>query len=261
MQVCSSFILLYLVRDLGNALSCKNIFHGMSLLHWCAGIHTCVNLHALVHLCPQCLIIGGGPCGLRAAIELALLGAKVVVIEKRDTFSRNNVLHLWPFTIQDLRNLGAKKFYGKFCAGAIDHISKCKAFNLFSLYIKSTHFWIYFGSVVFFFLEVTVSLLVFLFIHWWSCLFCIPASLWSGIRQLQLILLKVSLIMGVEVHVKVEFLNLLEPPEEQDGEQIITFLLYFLNLFTLHSVSFSVHHMFLMSSHLQALLSVVSIAL
>ncbi|KAL6480858.1 hypothetical protein MHYP_G00118910 [Metynnis hypsauchen] len=106
----------------------------------------------------RCLIIGGGPCGLRTAIEMALLGAKVVVIEKRDTFSRNNVLHLWPFTIHDLRNLGAKKFYGKFCAGAIDHIS---------------------------------------------------------IRQLQLILLKVSLIMGVEVHVSTEFLSLLEPSEEQ----------------------------------------------
>uniref|UniRef100_A0A672LL95 F-actin monooxygenase n=1 Tax=Sinocyclocheilus grahami TaxID=75366 RepID=A0A672LL95_SINGR len=71
----------------------------------------------------KCLIIGGGPCGLRTAIELAFLGAKVVVIEKRDTFSRNNVLHLWPYTIHDLRALGAKKFYGKFCAGAIDHIS------------------------------------------------------------------------------------------------------------------------------------------
>ncbi|XP_058252739.1 F-actin-monooxygenase mical2b isoform X10 [Hemibagrus wyckioides] len=109
----------------------------------------------------RCLVIGGGPCGLRTAIELALLGAKVVVIEKRDTFSRNNVLHLWPYTIHDLRNLGAKKFYGKFCAGAIDHIS---------------------------------------------------------IRQLQLILLKVSLIVGVEVHVNVEFLKLQEPPQEQDND-------------------------------------------
>ncbi|XDV53052.1 hypothetical protein PO909_021656 [Leuciscus waleckii] len=106
----------------------------------------------------RCLIIGGGPCGFRAAIELALLGAKVVVIEKRDTFSRNNVLHLWPYTIHDLRNLGAKKFYGKFCAGSIDHIS---------------------------------------------------------IRQLQLMLLKIALIVGVEVHVNVEFVKLLEPPEDQ----------------------------------------------
>uniref|UniRef100_A0A8C5ELK9 F-actin monooxygenase n=1 Tax=Gouania willdenowi TaxID=441366 RepID=A0A8C5ELK9_GOUWI len=106
----------------------------------------------------RCLIIGGGPCGLRTAIELSLLGCKVVVIEKRDTFSRNNVLHLWPFTIHDLRGLGAKKFYGKFCAGSIDHIS---------------------------------------------------------IRQLQLMLLKVCLILGVEIHVNVEFVKLLEPAEEQ----------------------------------------------
>ncbi|XP_026028549.1 F-actin-monooxygenase mical2b isoform X5 [Astatotilapia calliptera] len=106
----------------------------------------------------RCLIIGGGPCGLRTAIELTLLGCKVVVIEKRDTFSRNNVLHLWPYTIHDLRGLGAKKFYGKFCAGSIDHIS---------------------------------------------------------IRQLQLMLVKVSLILGVEIHVNVEFIKLLEPPEEQ----------------------------------------------
>ncbi|XP_044048504.1 protein-methionine sulfoxide oxidase mical2b isoform X6 [Siniperca chuatsi] len=109
----------------------------------------------------RCLIIGGGPCGLRTAIELALLGCKVVVIEKRDTFSRNNVLHLWPFTIHDLRGLGAKKFYGKFCAGSIDHIS---------------------------------------------------------IRQLQLMLLKVSLILGVEIHVNVEFAKLVEPPAEQTDD-------------------------------------------
>ncbi|XP_035642860.2 F-actin-monooxygenase mical2b isoform X10 [Oncorhynchus keta] len=109
----------------------------------------------------KCLIIGGGPCGLRTAIELALLGAKVVVIEKRDTFSRNNVLHLWPYTIHDLKGLGAKKFYGKFCAGAIDHIS---------------------------------------------------------IRQLQLMLLKIALLLAVEFHVNVEFVKLLEPPENQEND-------------------------------------------
>ncbi|XP_028429966.1 F-actin-monooxygenase MICAL2 isoform X3 [Perca flavescens] len=109
----------------------------------------------------KCLIIGGGPCGLRTAIELALMGAKVVVIEKRDSFSRNNVLHLWPYTIHDLRGLGAKKFYGKFCAGAIDHIS---------------------------------------------------------IQKLQLVLLKVALIVAVEFHINVEFVKLLEPPEDQENE-------------------------------------------
>ncbi|GAB6029662.1 hypothetical protein CHUAL_014161 [Chamberlinius hualienensis] len=109
------------------------------------------------------LIIGCGPCGLRAAIEAQLLGAKVVVIEKRDRFSRNNVLHLWPFVIHDLRNLGAKKFYGKFCAGSIDHIS---------------------------------------------------------IRQLQCILLKVALLLGVEVHEGVTFDDLVEPPVDQSQEKI-----------------------------------------
>ncbi|GIX74346.1 protein-methionine sulfoxide oxidase mical3a [Caerostris extrusa] len=110
--------------------------------------------------CPntRVLIIGAGPCGLRAAIEAQLLGAKVVVLEKRDRFSRNNVLHLWPFVIHDLRNLGAKKFFGKFCAGSIDHIS---------------------------------------------------------IRQLQIILLKVALLLGVEVHENVGFESLIEPPEDQ----------------------------------------------
>lgn len=102
------------------------------------------------------LVIGAGPCGLRTAIEAQLLGAKVVLIEKRDRFSRNNVLHLWPFLITDLRNLGAKKFYGKFCAGSIDHIS---------------------------------------------------------IRQLQCILLKVALLLGVEVHEGISFNNILEPSD------------------------------------------------
>lgn len=72
-------------------------------------------------------MLGAGPCGLRTAIELALLGAQVVVLEKRESFSRNNVLHLWPFTICDLRVLGAKKFYGKFCCGSLDHISESNA--------------------------------------------------------------------------------------------------------------------------------------
>ncbi|XP_018646394.1 hypothetical protein Smp_130440 [Schistosoma mansoni] len=69
------------------------------------------------------LVIGCGPCGMRCAIELALLGARVIIIDKRHTFSRNNVLHLWPYLIEDLKALGAKTFFGKFCAGSIDHIS------------------------------------------------------------------------------------------------------------------------------------------
>ncbi|XP_030375845.1 F-actin-monooxygenase Mical isoform X2 [Scaptodrosophila lebanonensis] len=106
------------------------------------------------------LVIGAGPCGLRTAIEAQLLGAKVVVLEKRDRITRNNVLHLWPFVITDLRNLGAKKFYGKFCAGSIDHIS---------------------------------------------------------IRQLQCMLLKVALLLGVEIHEGVSFEHAIEPSGDGSG--------------------------------------------
>uniref|UniRef100_H2ZHW2 F-actin monooxygenase n=1 Tax=Ciona savignyi TaxID=51511 RepID=H2ZHW2_CIOSA len=106
----------------------------------------------------QVLIIGAGPCGLRTAIEMACLGAKTVVLEKRDNFSRNNVLHLWPYIITDLKTLGAKKIYGQFCSGAIDHIS---------------------------------------------------------IRQLQLILLKLTLLLGVEIIVNVSFEGLCPPTSSQ----------------------------------------------
>ncbi|XP_019661938.2 F-actin-monooxygenase MICAL1 isoform X1 [Ailuropoda melanoleuca] len=108
----------------------------------------------------KCLVVGAGPCGLRAAVELALLGARVVLVEKRTKFSRHNVLHLWPFTIHDLRALGAKKFYGRFCTGTLDHIS---------------------------------------------------------IRQLQLLLLKVALLLGVEVHWGVTFTGLQPPPKKGSG--------------------------------------------
>lgn len=79
------------------------------------------------------LVVGAGPVGLRLAIEAALLGAEVDIVEKRTGFSRNNVLHLWPFLIDDLRGLGAKRFYGKFCAGAIDHVCKFIVNNLYIL--------------------------------------------------------------------------------------------------------------------------------
>ena len=77
------------------------------------------------------LVVGAGPVGLRAAIEAALLGAKVDLVEKRTDFSRNNSLHLWPFLINDLRALGAKKFYGKFASGNIDHICESALGRLF----------------------------------------------------------------------------------------------------------------------------------
>jgi NADPH-dependent 2,4-dienoyl-CoA reductase/sulfur reductase-like enzyme len=49
----------------------------------------------------QVLIVGAGPGGLRSAIEMALLGATVVVLEQREQFARNNVLILMVELIND----------------------------------------------------------------------------------------------------------------------------------------------------------------
>ncbi|CAH1793194.1 unnamed protein product [Owenia fusiformis] len=103
------------------------------------------------------LIIGAGPCGLRMAIECAFLGAKVVLVEKRPQATRNNVLHLWTYVPYDLKALGAKEFYPRFCTGGIDHIS---------------------------------------------------------IRQLQSILLKTALLLGVEVHINTTFNDIIEPTDD-----------------------------------------------
>ena len=53
-------------------------------------------------------VLGGGPVGLRCAVELALLGWQVSVIEGRSGWSRLNVLHLWSWVEQDLGELGVK---------------------------------------------------------------------------------------------------------------------------------------------------------
>eukprot|EP01103_Thecamoeba_quadrilineata_P007457 TRINITY_DN17333_c0_g1_i1.p1 TRINITY_DN17333_c0_g1~~TRINITY_DN17333_c0_g1_i1.p1 ORF type:complete len:788 (+),score=168.81 TRINITY_DN17333_c0_g1_i1:19-2382(+) len=68
------------------------------------------------------LVVGAGPAGLRFAIEAALLGSRVTVIEKRNHFTRNNVLHVWKSSISDLVSLGAKTIAPRFCTGAIDHV-------------------------------------------------------------------------------------------------------------------------------------------
>lgn len=46
-------------------------------------------------------------------------------------------------------------------------------------------------------------------------------SFLTGIRQLQLILFKVALILGVEIHVNVEFVKVLEPPEDQENQSTV----------------------------------------
>lgn len=54
------------------------------------------------------VVVGAGPCGLRAAIELRLLGARTTLIEKRTEFSRINQLHLWNWCGDELKDLGAR---------------------------------------------------------------------------------------------------------------------------------------------------------
>jgi len=61
----------------------------------------------------RAIICGAGPCGLRAALELALLRANVTVLEKRaaaEAFGRINRVHLWEWCKQDLLGWGAKIF-------------------------------------------------------------------------------------------------------------------------------------------------------
>ena len=87
--------------------------------------------------------MGAGPCGLRYAIETQLLGGKATVMEKRASFTRNNVLHLWPFVIEDLKMLGTKNFYPKFCTGSMNHIS-IKKILFWNRYIR---FFIWLHSV------------------------------------------------------------------------------------------------------------------
>ena len=68
------------------------------------------------------LVVGAGPCGLRTAIETQFLGAQTVVVEKREDFTRNNVLKLWKFLVEDLKSLGIKSLYGQFATGEVNHI-------------------------------------------------------------------------------------------------------------------------------------------
>ena len=56
------------------------------------------------------LVLGGGPIGLRAAIEMALLGHRVSVFEARDRCCRLNVLKLWEETSIDLDRLGLSTY-------------------------------------------------------------------------------------------------------------------------------------------------------
>lgn len=108
----------------------------------------------------QALVVGAGPCGLRAAIELAFLGFRVTVVEKRDTFSRNSILQLWTFLVEDLKSIGFRVLFPKFGVSERNHIS---------------------------------------------------------IRRLQIVLMKLALLLGVEIQIGVEFEDVKEPKKKDKG--------------------------------------------
>lgn len=53
-----------------------------------------------------CVVIGAGPVGLRTAIGMALLGARVHLIEKRKDVNRPAALKLSDWLCKDLLKLG-----------------------------------------------------------------------------------------------------------------------------------------------------------
>ena len=91
-------------------------------------------------------------------------------------FFRNNVLHLWPWVIEDLKSLGAKNFYPRFCTGTMNHISIRCIFQIsYPTYLPTS-----------------------------SC------------RRLQCILLKTALVFGVEIFGGVSFARIEEPDHDND---------------------------------------------
>jgi len=73
------------------------------------------------------VVLGGGPIGLRAAIELALCGVSVHLVESRDAFVRLNVLHLWEWVEADLVELGLKVLDpSAFASADFKHLATCQ---------------------------------------------------------------------------------------------------------------------------------------
>ena len=62
------------------------------------------------------LVCGAGPVGLRSAVEAAMLGLEVLVVEKRASFSRANIITTWDETMADLLALGAKIYRPNLCS-------------------------------------------------------------------------------------------------------------------------------------------------
>ena len=66
------------------------------------------------------VISGAGPSGLRAAVECALVGMDVRVLERCTTFSRVDVLSMWPQLADDLAGLGLRALCAPLAAAATE---------------------------------------------------------------------------------------------------------------------------------------------
>lgn len=54
------------------------------------------------------LVVGGGPTGLGAAIEARLAGAEVILVEKREKYTRQNTISLYPVILDLFETWNAK---------------------------------------------------------------------------------------------------------------------------------------------------------
>eukprot|EP00834_Sanchytrium_tribonematis_P003171 NODE_115_length_18417_cov_0.666012.p3 type:complete len:544 gc:universal NODE_115_length_18417_cov_0.666012:12582-10951(-) len=68
------------------------------------------------------VVSGAGPCGLRAAVELALLGHHVTLIELRSSCSRHNILKTWQATVDDMMGFGLNIFVPGFKSHGLLHL-------------------------------------------------------------------------------------------------------------------------------------------
>ena len=54
------------------------------------------------------VVVGGGPTGLGAAIEARLTGAEVILVEKREKYTRPNTISLYPVILDLFETWNAK---------------------------------------------------------------------------------------------------------------------------------------------------------
>jgi len=130
------------------------------------------------------LVTGAGPVGLRAAVEARLLGLDVVIVEKRSNFSRVNILTLWPGTLEDLHSLGAREYLqallGHEVTGQMEaEVQAREHAGAVADLVRVSHVLLHMGT-----------------------------------REIQLVLLKTALLLGVRVRYGVEFAGVLAPSAE-----------------------------------------------